>query len=86
MAKITIVGKQEWKTNDRETGELIEGLSYIGYLPSGKPIKFTSKEEYPVHMGEVEYNEKLVSDVTLRTELFGGEVKYKDAKSYPPKN
>ena len=85
MAKLTIVGCEPWKTNDKVTGELIEGLSYVAYLPSGKAIKFTSKEDYPVHMGEVEFNEKLTSDVDLRTELFGGEVKYKDQKSYPKK-
>lgn len=82
MAKILIVGRQEWKTKDRKTGETIEGLSYIGILPSGKPVKFTSREEYVTHTGEVEYDEKNAQEVNLLTKFFGGEISYQDGASF----
>lgn len=86
MAKILIVGKRHWKTNDKKTGEEIEGESYIGFLENDKAIKFTSLEDYPVHTGEVNFNAKLAIDVVLLTSLFAGEVKYKDGKSYGEQN
>lgn len=86
MAKIFLVAREEWKTKDRDSGEIIEGLSYVGYLPSGKPLKFTSLEEYPVFMGEIEYDEKRAIDVNLLTSFFGGRVKYKDGASYGNKD
>lgn len=82
MAKITIVGKRHWTTKDRKTGEQIEGESYIGFLPGDKAVKFTSLEEYPVHTGEVGFDEKLATDVALITDIFDGKVKYKDGASY----
>jgi len=84
--KVTIVGKQEWTTQDRKTGEEISGLSYICFLPNDKAIKFTSQEEYPVHLGLVGYDEKQSMEVELLTSLFGGEVKYKDGASYGKKS
>lgn len=80
--KIFLVGRQEWKRKDDRSGEIIEGLSYIGFTPGNKAMKFTSLEEYVVYPGEVEFDAKRAQEVSLLTKLFGGEVKYQDAKSY----
>jgi len=85
MAKLTIVGKRHWETQDPKTGEEISGESYIGFLKGDKPIAFTSLEDYQVHTGEVGFDEKLAIEVNLITNLFGGKVKYKDGASYGAK-
>lgn len=82
MQKIFIVGKQDWKTNDRKTGEEIRGVAYIGYLPNGIPIKFTSKEDYIVYAGEIQYDATRAIEVPLLTKLFEGKISYQDGKSY----
>lgn len=82
MAKVMIVGKRPWKTTDAETGEEISGLSYVAILSSGKAIKFTSKEVYPVHEGEIEFSEKLAVEIPLITKIFNGGIKYQDGNSY----
>jgi len=80
--KLFLVARDEWTTKDKNTGEEISGLSYIGYLPSGKALKFTSLEDYPVYMGEVEYDPARAQELNLLTSFFGGNVKYKDGASY----
>lgn len=82
MAKIMLVGAQDWTTKDRETGEPISGRSYIGILPTGQAVKFTSKEEYPVHIGEVVFDPLKAVEITLLTKFFGGKISYQDGKSY----
>lgn len=82
MAKIFIVGSQNWKTNDRQTGEEIKGRSYIGFLKNGTALKFTSQEEYVVYTGEVEFDEARAVEIPLLTKFFGGKVSYQDGNSY----
>jgi len=82
MTKVFIVGSQNWETKDRETGEMIQGKSYIGFLKSGQAIKFTSKEEYNVYTGEVEFDAARAIEVNLLTKFFGGKISYQDGASY----
>jgi len=82
MAKVFLVGVQDWITKDRKTGEEIEGKSYIGILKSGVAIKFTSNEDYITYAGEVEYDEKRAQDIHLLTKFFGGKISYQDGASY----
>lgn len=83
MAKIFLVGREEWETTDKSTGEEISGLSYIGFLPSGKPIKFTSNAEHRVYEGEAGYDESRAEDITLRTKMFGEKVSYRELTPIP---
>lgn len=82
MAKIFLIGVQNWRTNDKTTGELITGKSYIGLLRNGTPIKFTSKEEETVYTGEIEFDEKKAIDIPIITKLFGGKISYQDGRSF----
>lgn len=82
MTKIFIVGVQDWTTKDRETGEEISGKSYIGFLKSGVAIKFTSREQYTVYTGEVEFDVTRAQDVNLLTKFFNGKVSYQDGASF----
>lgn len=85
MQKIFIVGVQDWTTQDRKTGKQIEGMSYIGYLPEGKALKFTSREQYVVHTGEVAYDAEKAIEIPLLTKLFEGKVSYQDGNSFGKK-
>lgn len=85
MAKIFIVGRQEWTTNDRMSGEEIQGISYIGYSAKGTPLKFTSREIYPVFEGEIDYNAELAIEVPLLTKFFMGKISFQDGRSFGQK-
>jgi len=82
MAKIFLVGVQDWVTKDRKTGDEIEGKSYIGFLKSGSPVKFTSLEDYATFEGEVEFDETRAVEIPLLTKFFAGKVSYQDGTSY----
>lgn len=82
MARITIVGVQNWKTKDRQTGEEITGLSYVGFTETGQAIKFTSLEDYPVHTGFVGFDAAKAVEIPILTKFFAGKVSYQDGNSY----
>lgn len=85
MTKITIVGVQEWETKDKKTNETIKGLSYIGFLPDNKAIKFTSREIYATNEGSIQFDPKLAIEVDLGVKLFKGEITYQDRSSFGTK-
>jgi len=77
--KITLVAKETWTTNDRVTGEEISGISFIGYLPNGKPIKFTSRHrDHAINLGQVGFDKDLAEDIDLKTKMFGDKISYQE--------
>jgi len=83
--KITIVSQEEWNTKDRQTGEPITGYSFVGFLPNGNVIKFTSKRtEHVAHVGQVGFDPQLAEDVEIRTKEFGGKIRYQEIEPELP--
>lgn len=82
MTKITLVSKREFSLvakQGKNVGQTITGYEYIGYLPNGTPIKFTSQSsEHEVYPGTIGFDENRAEEIMLDTALFDGKVKYRE--------
>lgn len=80
--KIFLVSQREYSftpSEGKNAGIEMTGVEYIGYLPTGVPIKFTSQNtEHKVHRGYIGYREEGAEDISLDTLLFDGVVKYRE--------
>jgi len=84
--KIFLVARGEYSftpTDGKNAGVAQSGFSYIGYMPNGQALKFTSQNsEHQVHMGEVGYDADRAVDLRILTKLFGGKVKYQEDNTF----
>lgn len=84
MAKLLLVGRQDWEQN----GSI--GSSIIAVKKDGKVIKFSATRERAdelegqIHEGEVDYDEDRAVEISIKIKEFAGKVKFQDALSEWP--
>lgn len=77
--KLTLVSMEEFSFPDRDTGELVQGYSYVAFLPNGNAIKFSSQDNtHKVHEGVVGFDPEKCADLPIRTKVWDGKVRYSE--------